>query len=365
MGYIVFDNLKKTIVIYSGPSWEKWDFRNIDSGGIGGSETWQIMMSREFSKLGYRVINFNDCEKEILDGSVRYIPFTHFPEYIEYNWFDYFVCSRTLDPFRLPIRAGKKYVMAHDIWISNNKNLEHKEKVDNFCVLSEWHKEFFSSHHEISKEKIIEVFNGVDLKRFEKKVERHPYRLIYSSSLDRGLETLLYLFDFLKLNIPELELHIFYGMENWEKTANFRLGEKEKIEKIKNDMKKDGVFYHGRIGQEQLAEEMLKSSLWVYPTDFEETFCITAIEAQAAGLPIIASNYAGLKTTVSDSGILIGNSGKDIPFLKENRVEFVEKTIELLRNKEEWLFWSKKSLENAKSKTWELSAKFWVEKVFK
>lgn len=353
---------KKTIAIFSGPSWEKWNYNACETG-IGGSETWVIKISEEFVKLGFRVLNFCDCSIEGKFNGVDWYHYSKLHDFVEYNFFDYFIASRTTDVFRLPIRAGKKFVIIHDIWLSNQNYVEHQEKVDKFLVLSEWHKDFVHKHHNIPLEKLIMTSNGVNLQRFEKQVERQPYRLMYSSSLDRGLDTLLYLFDFIKINIPELELHIFYGLENWEKSAQFRHGEKEKIEAIKKAMDKPGVFYHGRIGQEKLAEEWLKSSLWAYPTDFEETNCITAIEAQAAGLPVLASNYAGLRTTVGDSGILVGSGQKNEAHTRDFRIEFASKCIELLRNKELWQIWSNKSLENAKKYSWANIAKQWVQEI--
>lgn len=354
---------KKTVVLYSGPSWEKWDYKNLTSG-IGGSESWQIYLAKEFASLGYRVINFTDCQSESTDGSVRYIPFTSFPEFIGYNWIDYFVCSRTTDPFRLPIRAGKKIVMIHDIWLSNKNEVPYVEHVDKFCVLSEWHKDFVNQHHKIDKDKLLITANGIDLKRFEKKIERHPYRLHWSSSLDRGLDTLIYLFDFIKLNVPEAELHIFYGTENWEKTAISKPDEFAKIETIKKAMDKPGIFYHGRVGQEQLAEEQLRASLWAYPTDFEETFSITAIECQAAGVPVVASNYAGLRTTVDDSGILVGSGIKGEPRTRDFRLNFLRNCVEVLNNRLVWDTWSKKGLENAQKYTWSKVASQWVNEIF-
>jgi len=355
--------MKKTIAIFSGPSWEKWDYRNINQNGIGGSETWEIMLSREFSNLGYRVLNFNDCQEEINDGLVKYIPFSKFTEHVEYNYFDCFVASRTTDVFKLPIRAGKKFVILHDIWLSNKNVVPYQEKVDKFLVLSEWHKNFVHRHHNIPLDRLLITSNGIDLNRYAKQVERNPYRLHWSSSLDRGLDTLLHLFDVIKFNIPELELHIYYGIDNWVKSAQQRPGEMQKIEALQAAMKKDGIFYHGRIGQDRLAEEQLKSSLWAYPTDFEESNCITALECQAAGLPVIASNYAGLKTTIGNSGILIGNGTKGQSYRLDYRIEFVRKCVQLLKNKELWDFWSQKSLDNAKHKTWENIAKQWVEKI--
>jgi len=346
---------KKSIIIFSGASWEKWDYRNIEKG-IGGSETWVILLAREFDKLGYKVTVFNDCQQDCNDGNIKYIHFSKLSEHLEYNCFDYFISSRTEEPFSLNIKANKKIVILHDICLLSGKDVQYNDKIDKFLVLSDWHKQYASDWHNIPKEKIVLTSNGIDLTRFSKNIERHPSRLIYSSSLDRGLDTLLYLFDFIKMNVPDLELHIFYGFDTWEKMAKTP-EQKEKIDNLKKLMDKPGVFFHGRVGQQQLAEEMLKSTLLLYPTTFEETFCITAIEAQAAGLPVIATNYAGLQTTIADSGILIGNGDKYQALTKDCRIQFVEKCVELLKVKQVWNEWSQKSLKNAQKYSWENVAK--------
>jgi GT2 family glycosyltransferase len=344
---------KKSIVLYSGPAWERWNYNSINSGGIGGSETHQIRLAEEFAKLNYRVTSFCDTDKTGSFNGVNYQHFSEFPNYIEQHYIDYFISERTEAPFALPIRAGKKFVQIHDVFLLSGKQVQYSHKIDKFCVLSNWHLDFVSQYHNLPKEKLALTSNGIDLNRFSTPQERHPHRLIYSSSLDRGLDTLLYLFDFIKQQIPDLELHIFYGLDLWEK---LRPDQKEEIERIKKEMSKPGVFYHGRISQQQLAIEMMKSSLWVYPTDFEETYCITALEAQAAGLPVIASNFAGIQTTVNDTGILIGNGSKGQSLTRECRIEFVNKTIELLTNKDTWAHWSQKGLQNVQNKTWAESA---------
>lgn len=354
--------MKQTVVIHSGSSWEKWNFKSIDQGGIGGSESWQILLAREFDKLGYRVINFNDCEQDCIDGKINYFHYSKFEEFIEYNYIDYFISSRSTDVFKLNIRAKNSYVQIHDVWMLSDRNQLFLDKVTKFCCLSEWHREFVADYHKISPDKIAITSNGIDLNRFlNQDIERIPFRLIYSSSLDRGLDNLLYVFDFIKKELPKLELHIFYGLNTWEKSAEIRPDEKEKIKKMKEAMNKDGIFYHGRVGQNRLAEEMLKSSLWIYPTSFEETFCITSIEAQAAGLPVICSNYAGLRTTVNDTGILIGDGSKYYSYSLAGRTEFFNKVIQILKDKEIWTFWSKKSIENANKYSWDKVALGWVD----
>jgi glycosyltransferase involved in cell wall biosynthesis len=70
-------------------------------------------------------------------------------------------------------------------------------------------------------------------------------------------------------------------------------------------MQQEGVYYHGRVDQQSLAMAFLQSDIWLYPTSFTETFCITALEAQASRTLCICSNLAGLSSTVADRGILL------------------------------------------------------------
>lgn len=356
---------KKNVVIYSGPSWEKWDFRNLNKGGIAGSETWVIQMSRSFSKLGYRVIVFADCpESGIKDGDIEYLHYSQWSNWIDQNWIDYLISSRTTDTLRFPVRAGKVFVLSHDVWLLNDKRQTFLDKVDKYCVLSEWHRDFFSDYHKIPKEKIWITSNGLDFNRFNKNVERDPYRLIWSSSWDRGLDNVLYLLPFIRKKIPDINLHIFYGTLNWRESCKRKndTASLQKIETLEGEIKRQpNVFNHGRVSQNQLGEEFLKSSLWLYPSWFSETFSITAIEAQAAGVPVLANNYAGIKTTVGDSGILLGTGNARWPYTKEGREEFYNKTIELLTNKDEWQKWSQKGLENIKKYSWDEIAKRWQE----
>jgi glycosyltransferase involved in cell wall biosynthesis len=45
---------------------------------------------------------------------------------------------------------------------------------------------------------------------------------------------------------------------------------------------------------------MKRSALCLYPCNFQETFCLTALETQAAGTPMITTRFGALATTLND-----------------------------------------------------------------
>ena len=60
----------------------------------------------------------------------------------------------------------------------------------------------------------------------------------------------------------------------------------------------DGAIEHGQVGHEELARAFEKASLWTYPCNCSETFCITALRAQFAGAIPVVIQRAALHETV-------------------------------------------------------------------
>jgi glycosyltransferase involved in cell wall biosynthesis len=92
------------------------------------------------------------------------------------------------------------------------------------------------------------------------------------------------------------------GIDNvW--LRDFMENAKRQIELFGGD--EGGIYQRGRVGQDELAKEMLNSLIWPYTTGFMETFCISAIEMQAAGVIPITSKLAALNETVSNPQLLV------------------------------------------------------------
>jgi GT2 family glycosyltransferase/tetratricopeptide (TPR) repeat protein len=109
---------RPTVAIYCGPAWEQWTIENINTTGIGGSETCAAMLARTFVEKGYRAVIIGDCKDVagIYDG-VEYINHTEYDRFKKSNFIDYFISSRKMSPLAHPIKNGKNYVWSHDIFI--------------------------------------------------------------------------------------------------------------------------------------------------------------------------------------------------------------------------------------------------------
>ncbi len=353
------------LVIHTGNAYEPWTSENIEVQGIGGSETAASHMAEEMTKLGYRVIVFSLCgAREGEYKGVEYLDRSRFARFVEMNHITVFIASRYVNLFDFNIRATRKYLWAHDARAlcahlgGEDGVVRHYEGIDGIFCLSRWHRDIFAEAHGIKKDKIIITGNGINPARFDRPIEKQPYRFIYSSSLDRGLDTLLAMFPRIRGEFPQAELHVFYGFETWDKSIE-QSGDtamKALRESIYSALDQPGVFFHGRVGQQRLAEEFLRSDVWFYPTRFIETYCITALEAQMAGAVCICSDLAALRTTVADRGILLQGD----PCTEEYRRQALHEICSILRDDERKRSLTTKAKEWARKQTWANRAKEWA-----
>lgn len=73
----------------------------------------------------------------------------------------------------------------------------------------------------------------------------------------------------------------------------------EQAEKLPN------VNYIGYKPHEYILENLSSYDMFVYPSIFEETFCISALEALSAGLQCIVTNFGALYETCSEWPIYV------------------------------------------------------------
>jgi glycosyltransferase involved in cell wall biosynthesis/tetratricopeptide (TPR) repeat protein len=280
-------NGRMPVVIFCGPGLEKWSPEQIDRDGLGGSETAVVYLSRELVARGFRVMVYAEAEG-VWDG----VFYRHHSRFVPENPVGIFIAWRNPTLVDLSLNADRKLLWFHDVDAGEQLTEERAAKFDGLMVLSEFHRRHLQKKYPfIPEDKYTIIGNGIDPSRFAGSEERDPNRFVYVSSPDRGLERLLVMWPFIEQEYPEAALAIFYGWENYD-----RLGRDPGFKAFVLDKaNQPGVEWHGRIGQRELARELMRSGGLVYPGPhpFEETFCISVIEAQAAGcVPVTRDNGA-------------------------------------------------------------------------
>lgn len=326
----IINNNKLNIIFFAGDGVETWTPETVKRTGIGGSETMLIEQAKRLAALGHDVSVYNSCGifgSKVYDG-VHYYQTNKFQN-LEC---DVLVVSRRADMLgdQYNITAKLKLLWVHDVYAIAATN-ELLLKADRILALTEWHKQNLIQVHNIHPDHIIVTRNGIDLNLFTKNVIRNKFKCINSSSPDRSWPILLSVWPEIKKQVPQAELHLYYGFKNWEFSARHDKLQSDLIVRIKNQIKELeplGVVYHDRVSKEVLAEEFLSAGCWIHPTWFTETSCITAMEAQAAGLGIVTSSIAALNETVSNRGILIDGDWTSI----EYQNKFIQSVVYLINN---------------------------------
>jgi glycosyltransferase involved in cell wall biosynthesis len=313
---------------------EPWSPPTAKKNGIGGSETAVIAVAEGLAKRGHRVRVFCDCDQPGLHDEVEWCPLEEL--YGLEGSCDLFVAWRDAiiaEGGYYPNFAPKtKAIWAHDLDVANFTHAR-SLLVQRVVCVSEWHKRFFCETNKVHPDQVLASRNGIHLERFDVEgARRNPKKVVYSSSPERGLPSLLGMWPKIKARVPDAELHVYYGVAVWEAMAK-----KFKSEMARGNisnllgrlelMKPFGVHTRGRVNQAELAKEFLSAGVWSMPTWFAETSCITSQEAQAAGLRIVTSRGIGaMEETTGDRGAYVEGDWLS----PEYQAEFVEKMVEAL-----------------------------------
>jgi glycosyltransferase involved in cell wall biosynthesis len=317
------------IAILCGPGWESWNPDSLKTG-IGGSEAAVVLLSQELKKLGWKVTVFAN-------------PGPKYGDYDGVNYYQYYDLNPK-DEFNALIlwRAigfvdfdpKSKFTMAwlHDVPNNPDFTDDRVGKVNKIAVLSEYHKSLLRiSRHgtfePMPDEKVFLTANGIPEIQIPK-IKRDQYKMVYSSSPDRGLVYLLKMWPDIKKEVPRANLHVYYGFEVFDKLYPDNPGRQKWKKMIMEMMKQDGIEYHGRVGREELHKAQASAGIWAYPTDFTEISCITAMECQTLGTIPVCTTLAALNETVKN-GLKI-----DVDITtEEGQEEYKKQLIRLLKDK--------------------------------
>ena len=357
--YKIFNNNKKNIFLYSGSSPFEWNLTYAKTNAIGGSEYCLASLVEAFSKY-YNVFVSGDVKSEIV-GNICFVNSNDTNGVITKDFvfktcdFEFAITSRQLNFFSecKKIKTYHVYVWAHDCMLSplsdTNSILKKLDNQIDKCVcLTQWHKDLFELNYPSLRNKIEVIGNGLDLTKFENIDNKNKIknRFIYTSDSVRGLLTLVSNWGKILSICPDAELVISsYNSFPRENIPS----DMEIYEIIKNY---NSIKHLGKLNKQELYNLMASSEYWLYPTNFPETFCITATEMLKSRVICIYYPLAGLVNTVGDYGFPIGNLDDEYEMMKIKKImNMTEEEKNVIRNKGE---------KYASSISWESKAESWI-----
>jgi len=359
---------------------------------LGGSESAGYYLARELARRGHRVKCFTSCRdpKEMESEGVNYIwhgeltqqtPLgERFEHYARNTPHDVLIIQRHPAAFHGRFAAKICIWQLHDLAIhrSTARALGGTWQIDAITVVSDWHAEQIKKVWGFNPDSIFTVPNGVDPSIYktvtsedlEIKYTDNPeevgrvdekklvlptgkFVLLFQSRPERGLANALQLMEQAeKIGLPVHLVTCAYDNKVDHMRDYYGMLE-EKARSLKN------VTVAGSFTKRQLAKLQMSCDLMLYPTEFEEVSCITAMESMHAMLPMMTSQHAALPETCENSGTILipMKDGKaDLDEFEKKLVNIFGLSIDKTQYPAELTELRKAQLSAAQSRTWSNAA---------
>lgn len=323
----------REIAIWTGYTIGPWHPMDIVDRGLGGSETAAYRLAEEFAEMGHVVTLYGQFSQEGAMKDVILKDFRHFDPTTPRMAV---VAFRDAAMFDAPVNAELKVLWLEDVAGAEGLNESRAAKLDYVCGVSNWHREnILETYPWLEPEKAIASRNGITHSYFEGEQPEREKRLLYTSSPDRGLHIALECWPAIKERVPDASFRHTYGPW-YDIVANVRPDAAEYRARCRRMTEEfEDVKAIGPLGQKDLAMLMRSSLAWCAPSHFmeygtfDETSCISAMEAQAAGCRIVCNDRGALSETVQ-----IGDKIPGDPTTPEWQAQFVDKVVEALTDPE-------------------------------
>ncbi len=178
-------------------------------------------------------------------------------------------------------------------------------------------------------------YRNLNLSRFDRPTIVHLGRLRKYKSVETAMRAM----KIIRRSVPDVRLVIIGD-------GPHKPALKRELERLDID---DAVQFKGYLEAGELVEFLNRSHLLINPSP-KEGWGLTVVEANACGMPVVASDRPGLRDSVWH-----GETGFLVPYGDENA--FADKSIQLLQNPDLWERMSLGALQRVKELTWERCAR--------
>ena len=316
------------------------DFNNNNQNKNGGIEHCNIELAKRLSLSGHEVSLVSKVKKKQKKYNITNLPFDYLNKEDFSNPYDVIISSNYSKAFKAKQKSIKVLWMHNELQIE--KSLRKKEFLP--IILHKPHAVFVSRYLSLLtssfypfKSKTI-IPNGCSelfLNNKRNKIIKQIF--IWTVKRDKGLAEIIDIWCriiFKKLPFAELHIHGLNG---------------PKIKNIITDYDKFNIKVFGIVSRDFLASKYKYSTAMLHP-GYDETFCISALEALDSGLPVITFNRSALSERV------INNVNG---YIVDTFESMAEKAINLAMNKSQLSELSNNAMKISKKFCWNNIALMW------
>ena len=229
---------------------------------------------------------------------------------LQFEYLRKHVDSQLLNKFQICTSVPESIPLSKDkiniLWQKNSydqpnlapwfKDKSNHDKYDWYVFNSNWNFEKFRMMFDIPLNKSLVIKNGIgDIEPIATTYKKgDPIKIIHHCTPWRGLSVLLGAMQLVKNPLITLDVYSsteVYGKRFYEQTDDQYKELYEQARQLPN------VNYIGYKPNEYIKEHLKDYRLFVYPSVWEETFCISLLEAMAAGLYCVTTNFGALFET--------------------------------------------------------------------
>ncbi|MEY3435116.1 MAG: hypothetical protein RLZZ195_600, partial [Pseudomonadota bacterium] len=307
---------------------------------VGGIEHCNIELAQGLSRLGHEVTLVSKIKNKQKVKNITNLPFNYLTSIENNNLYDIVVSSNYSQAFKFKQKSIKVLWMHNELQIE--KSLRKKEFLPiilnkpHVVFVSNYLKQLTTSLYPFKSKTIIP--NGCsELFLNNKRNKNIKPIFIWTVKRDRGLDEIIDIWCqiiFKKLPLSELHVH---GL-NVPKKKNINI-----------DYDKFNIKFFGVVSRGFLANKYKYSTAMLHP-GYDETFCISALEALASGLPVITFNRSALAERV------VNNVNG---YIVETFEEMAAKAINLAVNKSQLSKLSNNACRSSKKYCWKNVALKW------
>lgn len=340
-----FEKKDKLRIVFYYP--KNWPFNadNYWSSGVGGSEASLIWLAKELNKLGHVVDIYNDTQVEGNFDEVNYYNCSSF-EYHDYS--DVFVLFRNSMTGLSVVNSGAKIFWSCDQITTNDWESEIIPYIDKMICISEYHREYVRSRYPINDEVLTYLDIGINGEEYEDQLEKISGKLLFCSVPRRGLEYLLPIYKRIKEKLTDVSLYITSDYTLWGASP-------ENSEYIEMFRQVPDVHFLGKVSRKDLVFHQKTADILSYPSNYDENFCVSAMECMAAGAVPVSTKIGAITTTVGDCGILIN----ELPESPKYQEKFADYIVELLENRSILKEFRDRGIVRSKNYYWKNLVKEW------